>query len=211
MNLTKAHGQTEGLRKLSGVMWESAGTEVTRPAIAATLRRYRAEWQAALARRDYATTRTILGAALSAVSEEASANLNAETRALNELLALGRRVQDIADGEAPVRFPPSRQAFATPSTRRFRRLWDRAIEGKNHVVASKVLQRAIAALSGQIATRARSQQVLIDRLRRLQRTPLQFSLAPARCAFCGGAQQPGVDSGGLFICMECIQSSGSTG
>jgi hypothetical protein len=60
--------------------------------MAATLRRYRAEWQAALARRDYAATRTILAAAVSAVSKEASADLDTETRALHELLALDRRL-----------------------------------------------------------------------------------------------------------------------
>src|SRR5262245_39047670 len=175
--------------------------------MAATLRRYRAEWRTALARRDYATTRTILGAALSAVSEEASADLDTETRALNELLALDRRLEDIRDGQAPARFPPTRQAFATPLTRRFGRLWDRAIQGENQVVASKVLRRAIAALSSHMARRARAQQVLIDRLRRLQRTPLKFRQVPARCAFCGGVKQPGVDSGRLFMCMECVQQA----
>jgi len=180
---------------------------VTRRAMAATLRRYRAEWQAALARRDYAATRAILGAALSAVSKEASADLDVETRALNQLLALDRRLQDIVDGEAPLRFPPVSQAFAAPSTRRFRQPWERAIDCEDHAVAATVVRRAIAAISRQMAKRARSQQVLIDRLRRLQRTPLQFSPGAARCAFCGGTQQAGIDSGRLFMCTECIQQA----
>jgi hypothetical protein len=58
-----------------------------------------------------------------------------------------------------------------------------------------------------MAKQTRSQQVLIARLRRLQRTPLEFSLVPARCAFCGGTTQPGIDSGRLFVCTECIQQA----
>jgi hypothetical protein len=175
--------------------------------MAAILRRYRAEWRAALARRDYATTRTILGAAVSAVSQEASAALDTETRALHELLALDRRLQDVADGHVPPRLPPVRHAFAIPSTKRFRQPWDRALVAADHVGASKVLRRAIAILSRQMAKQARSQQALIGRLRRLQRAPLEFSPVPARCAFCGGVDQPGVDSGRLFICTECVQQA----
>jgi hypothetical protein len=175
--------------------------------MAATLRRYRAEWQAALARRDYATTRAILGAAVSAVAKEASAGLEAETRALHELLALDRRLEDVADRERPARLPLARHAFAIPETKRFRRPWDQAIEGADYVGASKVLRRAIATLSRQMARQARSQQVLIARLKRLQRTPLEFSPVPARCALCGGATQPGIDSGRLFICTECIHQA----
>jgi hypothetical protein len=180
---------------------------MTRRARAAALRRYRAEWRAALARRDYATTRTVLGAALSAVSKEASADLDTETRGLNDLLALERRLQDISDGEAPVRFPPARRAFETPSTRPFRQPWDLAIDTADYRGASRLLRRAIAALSRQMAKRARSQALLIDRLRRLQRTPLQFRALPERCALCGGTKQPGVDSGRLFICIECIEQA----
>jgi hypothetical protein len=175
--------------------------------MAATLRRYRAEWQAALARRDYAATRTILAAAVSAVSKEASADLDTETRALHELLALDRRLEDVADSVVPPRLPPVSHAFATAATRRFRGPWDRAIEGADYVGALKVLRRAIGALSRQMAKQTRSQQVLIARLRRLQRTPLEFSLVPARCAFCGGTTQPGIDSGRLFVCTECIQQA----
>src|SRR5437867_5649576 len=180
---------------------------VTRRSMAATLRRYRAEWQSALARRDYASTRTILGAALSAVSGEASAELDTETRALHRLLALDRRVQDIADGGAPARVPPIGQAFAIPSTKRFRGSWDRAVEEADYVGASKVLRQAISALSRRVVQRTRAQQAVISRLRTLQRTPLEFSPAPARCAFCGGTNHPGVDSGRLFICAECIEKA----
>jgi hypothetical protein len=180
---------------------------MTRRAIAATLRRYRAEWQAALARRDYATTRTILDAAVSAVSKEASAELDTETRALHELLALDRRLEDVANGSVPARLPPATHAFATATTRRFRRPWDRALDAADHVGALKVLRRAIDALSRQMAKQARAQHTLIARLRRLQRTPLEFSPVPARCALCGGTTQPGIDSGRLFVCRECIQQA----
>jgi len=180
---------------------------MTRRAMAATLRRYRAEWQAALARRDYATTRTILDAAVSAVSKEASAELDTETRALHELLALDRRLEDVANRAVPARLPTVSYAFATAATRRFRRPWDRAMEGADHVGALKVLRQAIGALSRQMAKQARSQNVLIARLRRLQRTPLEFSPVPARCALCGGTTQPGIDSGRLFVCTECIHQA----
>jgi hypothetical protein len=177
--------------------------------MAATLRRYRSEWQAALARRDYAATRTILDAAVSAVSKEASADLDAETRALHELLALDRRLEDVANRAVPPRLPPASHAFATATTRRFRQPWDRAVDGADYVGAHKVLRRAIDALSRQMAKQARSQNVLIARLRRLQRTPLEFSPVPARCALCGGTTQPGIDSGRLFVCTECIQQAHS--
>jgi hypothetical protein len=180
---------------------------VTRRATAATLRRYRAEWQAALARRDYAATRTILGAALDAVSKEASASIESEVRALHALLALERRLQDIADGQVRARLPPDDHAFAVPSTRSFRGPWVRAIEGADYVAASKVVRGAIAAISRRMASHARSQQALINQLRRLQRAPLRFSSAPARCALCGGADHPGIDSGTLFICADCIQKA----
>jgi hypothetical protein len=175
--------------------------------MAGTLRRYRAEWQAALGRRDYAATRAILGAAVSAVSKEASAELDTETRALHELLALDRRLEDIAGREVPARLPPASHAFAIPATMRFRRPWYRAINEAEYVGASKIVRRAIAALSREMAKQTRAQQQLVERLRRLQRTPLVFSPVPARCAFCGGTQQPGIDSGRLFICTECIQQA----
>src|SRR6267142_4422240 len=148
---------------------------MTRRAMAATLRRYRAEWQAALARRDDARTRTILDAAVRAVSQESSAALDTETRALHELLALDRRLEDVTSRAVPARLPPAHYAFATVATRRFRRSWDRAMEGADHVGALKVLRRAIEALSRQMAKQARAQNVLMARLRRLQRTPLEFS------------------------------------
>jgi hypothetical protein len=175
--------------------------------MAATLRRYRSEWQAALARRDYAATRTILDAAVSAVSKEASAGLDTETRALHELLALDRRLEDVANKAIPPRLPPTSHAFATATTRRFRQPWDRAVDGADHAGAHKVLRRAIDALSRQMAKQARSQHALVARLRRLQRTPLEFSPVPARCALCGGTTQPGIDSGRLFVCTECIQQA----
>jgi hypothetical protein len=175
--------------------------------MAATLRRYRSEWQAALARRDYAATRTILDAAVSAVSKEASADLDTETRALHELLALDRRLEDVANRAVPPRLPPASHAFATATTRRFRQPWNRAMDGADHVGARRVLRRAIDALSRQMAKQARAQHTLIARLRRLQRTPLEFSPVPARCALCGGTTQPGVDSGRLFVCAECIQQA----
>lgn len=80
--------------------------------------------------------------------------------------------------------PPASRAFATPVTRRFRGPWDRAID-----------------------SRTRSQQSLIDRLKRLQRAPLGFQSTPERCALCGGTQHPGIDSGRLFICSDCIQKA----
>jgi len=180
---------------------------MTRRAMAATLRRYRSEWQAALARRDYAATRTILDAAVSAVSREASADLDTETRALHELLALDRRLEDVANRAVPPKLPPASHAFATATTRRFRQPWDRAVDGADFAGAHKVLRRAIDALSRQMAKQARSQHALVARLRRLQRTPLEFSPVPARCALCGGTTQPGIDSGRLFVCTECIQQA----
>jgi hypothetical protein len=180
---------------------------MTRRAIAATLRRYRAEWQAALARRDYATTRTILDAAVSAVSKEASAELDTETRALHELLALDRRLEDMASRAVTARLPTANYAFETAATRRFRQPWDRAIGAADQDGAHKVLRRAIEAISRQVARQARSQNALIARLRRLQRTPLEFSSVPARCALCGGTTEPGIDSGRLFVCTECIQQA----
>ena len=199
---TMAHRRAASQRQV-----DRSEERMTRRAIAATLRRYRAEWQAALARRDYATTRTILNAAASAVSKEASAALEAETRALHELLALDRRLEDIAKRAVPARLPTASHAFATSATRRFRGPWDRAMEAALHVSALKVVRRAIEALSREMAKQARSQQVLIARLRRLQRTPLEFSPVPARCALCGGTTQPGIDSGRLFVCTECVQQA----
>jgi hypothetical protein len=175
--------------------------------MAVTLRRYRAEWRAALARRDYQATRAILGAAVSAVSREAAGSLDTETRALHELLALERRLQAIADGDAPLRLPAAGHAFGVPSTARLRRPWDQAVQGDNRAVAFKVLRQAIAALSRRMAQRARAQQALIARLQRLQRAPLQLGLAPARCAFCGGTELPGIDSGRLFMCADCVQQA----
>jgi hypothetical protein len=180
---------------------------VTRRAVAATLRRYHAEWQAALARRDYARTRTILGDALTAVSTQANAQLDSETRALHELLALDRRLQGIADGEAPARLPLVKHAFAIAPTRRFRGPWERAIDAADYVGASRVLRRCLAILSRRMAEQTRTQQLLIARLKRLQRTPLRFSHEPARCALCGGDRLPGVDSGRLFVCRECVQKA----
>jgi hypothetical protein len=81
------------------------------------------------------------------------------------------------------------------------------VDGADYVGAHKVLRRAIDALSRQMAKQARSQNVLIARLRRLQRTPLELSPVPARCALCGGTTQPGIDSGRLFVCTECIQQA----
>jgi hypothetical protein len=185
---------------------QPSGAEVTRRATAATLRRYRAEWQAALARRDYARTRAILGTALDAVSKEASAELETEVRALHGLLALERRLLDIADGEVPARLPRAVHAFAVPSTKRFRGPWDLAVERADYLTASKVLREAIAAISRRMASQIRSQQALISQLRKLQRAPLKFS-EPARCALCGGADHPGIDSGTLFICAECIEKA----
>lgn len=181
---------------------------MTRRTAAATLRRYRTEWQAALAERDFAKTRTILGAALSAVAREATGDLDKETHALHELLALDRRIEAIVEDEAPARLPPARRAFALPSTKPFRESWHRAIDAADYRAASTVLRGAIVALSAQLANRARSQQTLISRLKRLQRTPLEFAPAASRCSFCGGTSHPGVDSGRLFICTDCIQKAG---
>ncbi|HEV7501657.1 MAG TPA: hypothetical protein VGQ33_16695 [Vicinamibacteria bacterium] len=180
---------------------------MTPRAMAATLRRYRAEWRAALARRDYAATRSILGDALSAVSADTRAALAAETRALNELLALDRRLQDLRDGGARGRIPAARHAFAIPLTQPFGEAWQSAIDQNDHAVASRALGQAIAAVSRRMARKARSQQALIGRLRRLQRTPLEFSAGPARCAFCGGTDQPGIDSGRLFLCADCVRKA----
>jgi hypothetical protein len=178
---------------------------VSKRTTVATLRRYRAEWQAALKRRDYVKTRKILGAALSVVSSEASEGLDRETRALQELLALDRRIQAITDGEAPARLPPARLAFSVPPTCGFRDPWHAAIEAADHHRAARVLAEAIAALSRQLVKRTRSQQALITRLRRLQRKPLVFNPVPGRCAFCGGTTHPGVDTGRIFMCRECVR------
>lgn len=180
---------------------------MTRRATAATLRRYRAEWRAALARRDYATTRNILGTALDVVSREASASLDTDVRALHGLLALERRLQDASVGEAPARFPAAVHAFSVPATKKFLGPWERAVDEQDYVAASNVLRGAIAAISRRMAGHTRSQQAVIDQLRRLQRAPLRFSPVPARCALCGGADRPGIDSGTLFICAECIQKA----
>jgi len=180
---------------------------VNRCSTAATLRRYRAEWKAALARRDYAKTRTILDAALSAVSSESAEDLDTETGALHGLLALDRRLRAIVEGEAPARLPPAERAFSGPSTRRFLDPWLRAIAERDYVLASSVLRDAIAAASRQLSKRARSQQALISRLKRLQRTPLEYRAIPDRCACCGGTTQAGVDSGRLFMCADCIQQA----
>ena len=180
---------------------------MTRRATAAALRRYRAEWRAALARRDYAATRSVITTALDAVSKEASAKAEPDVRALHGLLALERRLQDIADGQVPARLPLPGYAFGVPSTKTFGRSWARAIEAADYAGASKVLRRAIAAISRRMASHTRSQQALINQLRRLPRAPLRFISVPARCALCGGADNPGVDSGTLFICAECIQKA----
>jgi len=164
-------------------------------------------WHAALARRDYATTRTILDAAVSAVSKEASADLDAETRALHELLALERRLEDVASRVIPARLPPANDAFKTASTKRFRGPWDRALNAGDHAAALKVIRQAIGALSRHMAKQARAQHMLVARLRRLQRTPLEFSPTPARCALCGGTTRPGIDSGRLFVCTECVRQA----
>lgn len=180
---------------------------MTRRAMAATLRRYRAEWRAALARRDYATTRTILDAAVYAVSKEASADLDGETRALHELLALERRLEDVASRAIPAKLPPANDAFKTATTRRFRAPWDRAMNAAKHAAALKVIRQAIGALSRHMAREARAQHMLIARLRRLQRTPLEYSPTPSRCALCGGTTRPGIDSGRLFVCTECVRQA----
>jgi hypothetical protein len=145
-----------------------------------------------------------VGAALAAVSKEAGAELDTQTRALHELLALDRRLEDVVARDVPARLPPARHAFGIPATKRFRGPWDQAIERRNHVGASRILRRAIASLYRQMAKQTRSQQLLIERLRRRLRTPLEFSPDPARCAFCGGTNQPGIDSGTLFMCTECV-------
>jgi hypothetical protein len=173
--------------------------------VAATLRRYHAEWQAALTRRDYARTRTILGDALTALSAPTSTLLDAETRALHELLALDRRLHAVADGEAPARWPVAKWAFAVAPLRRFRRSWKRALDAADYGEAARVLGRCLDLLSRQMARKTRSRQSLVARLRRLQRTPLRFSPEPARCALCGGDRRPGVDSGRLFVCTECVE------
>jgi hypothetical protein len=180
---------------------------MTRRAIAATLRRYRAEWQAALARRDYAKTRAILDAAVSAVAKEASADLDAETRALHELLALERRLEDVASRAIPAKLPAATDAFKTATTRRFRGPWDRSLKAADPAAALKVVRQAIGALSRHMAKQARAQQMLIARLRRLQRTPLEYSPTPARCALCGGTTRPGIDTGRLFVCTECVRQA----
>ncbi len=180
---------------------------MTRRAVASTLRRYHAEWQAALARRDYAKTRAILGEAMAAVSAQSSARLDAETRALHELLALERRLQGMADGDAPPRLPAVKHAFAAAPTRRFSGPWQRALAASDYVGAARVLRRCLAILSRRMADETRSQQALIARLQRLQRTPLQFRAAPARCALCGGDRESGVDSGRLFVCAECVRKA----
>jgi hypothetical protein len=175
--------------------------------VASTLRHYHAEWQAALARRDYARTRSILGEAMAAVSAQSSARLEAETRALNELLALERRLQRIVEGDAPARLPAVKHAFAAPSTRRFLRAWERTLAAADAAGAALVVRRCLAALSRRMAAQTRSQQALIARLQRLQRTPLRFRAAPARCALCGGDREPGIDSGRLFVCAECVRKA----
>jgi Arc/MetJ-type ribon-helix-helix transcriptional regulator len=177
---------------------------VKRGTTAAALRQYRAEWKAAWARRDYAKTRTILAAAMATLSRETTDELDLETRALHELLALDRRLESIATGEGPSQLPPARQAFEAPSTRGFRDQWQRAVDRADYGSASSVVREAIASVSRQLARRTRSQQALIERLRRLQRRPLEFRSVPMRCALCGGTEQPGVDSGRLFICTDCV-------
>ena len=144
---------------------------------------------------------------MAAVSKEASADLDIETRALHQLLALDRCVQGIRDGEAPRRTPTAKSAFAVASTRRFRGPWERAVLAVDYIGAADILRRAIAALSRRIAKRTRTQQALINRLQRLQRKPFEFSAAPSRCAFCSATNQAGIDSGLLFICAECVQQA----
>lgn len=177
---------------------------VKRGSTATALRRYRVEWKAALARRDYAKTRTILAAAMATLSRESRDELEVETRALHELLALDRRLESIVAGEAPRQVPSAQDAFDARSTSRFRDDWQRAVAAADLGNASKVVREAIASVSRQLARMTRSQHNLIERLRRLQRTPLEFRSAPMRCALCGGTKQPGVDSGRLFICTDCV-------
>src|SRR5262249_54430855 len=125
--------------------------------------------------------------------------------ALHELLVLDRRLEAIADAEAPARLPPSNVAFAVPSTEPFGAPWHAAVERADYPQASRILREAVAALSRHLLKRTRSQQAMIGRLKRLQRAPLSFSAVWTRCAFCGGTSQPGVDSGRLFICRECVR------
>jgi hypothetical protein len=77
----------------------------------------------------------------------------------------------------------------------------------DHLAALKVIRQAIGALSRHMAKQARAQHMLIARLRRLQRTPLEYSPTPARCALCGGTTRAGIDSGRLFVCIECVRQA----
>jgi hypothetical protein len=178
---------------------------MSRRSIAASLRRYRSEWRAALKKRDYMKTRKLAGAALSAVASQNSQDLAPETRALHELLALDRRLQAVANGEAPARLPRARAAFAVPPASEFSMRWQAAVDAADFAQASRIVSGAIAALSRQLLKRIRSQQALIRRLKHLQRKPLSFNPVPTRCAFCGGSDQPGVDSGHLFLCETCVR------
>jgi hypothetical protein len=178
---------------------------MSRRTTAARLRRYRSEWQAALKRRDFIKTRKLAGAALSAVASQNSQDLARETQALHELLALDRRLQAIANGEAPARLPSARAAFTLPSTRELGLRWQSAVDAADFAQASRVVSGAVAALSRQLLERSRSQQALIRRLKHLQRKPLSFNPVPNRCAFCGGSDQTGVDSGSLFMCETCVR------
>jgi hypothetical protein len=174
---------------------------MTRRTTAATLRRYRAEWQAALAQRDYAKTRRILGVALSTISTDTLRDLDYDTRSLNALLALDRRLESIREGEAPMRMAFATEAFAASATTRFREAWREAVKTADCPRASKIVRDAIAAVSRALATRARSQQVLIARLKKLQRVPLRLSSSPSRCAFCGGISQPRLDPATYLLCV----------
>src|SRR4029079_16594518 len=130
-----------------------------------------------------------------------------EVRALHALLALERRLQAVADGEGPARLPPLRPALSVPAATRFRGPWGRAVEERDYIGALKVLHGAVAAISRRMASQARSQRELIHQMRRLQRAPLRFSPELARCALCGGTQHPGIDSGTLFVCADCIHKA----
>jgi hypothetical protein len=157
-----------------------------------------------LARRDYAKTRAILAEAMSTLSRETNEELDAEARALQELLALDRRLDAIMTGEAPTQPPAARLAFGAPSTSLFRDSWQAAVDAADYSSATRVVRDAIASVSRKLVNRTRSQQALIERLKRLQRTPLEFCPVPSRCALCGDTGQPGVDSGRLFVCVQCI-------
>jgi hypothetical protein len=102
---------------------------------------------------------------VSAVSKEASADLDAETRALHELLALERRLEEVATRAIRRSCRLVTDAFKTATTRRFRGPWSRAMDAADHMAALKVIRQAIGALSRHMASQARAQHTLIARLR----------------------------------------------